>query len=210
MRHTHTPDAPRPPRPSAPAPAPVVAPDTRQSLLDLARVAVAVATRTADVTALDRALRSRAAGTGPGAVFVTLTEDGVLRGCIGSLDHTRDLREAVVAAGLSAALDDPRFLPLTATELPATHIDISVLGLPVPLTDPDAFRPGIDGVIVERDGRRGLLLPEVATEQGWGAAQMLGAVCRKARLPADAWRDQRTRLQVFRTCRFGGPATRTH
>lgn len=208
MRHAQTRDLPRPPQ--APAPTPVVSPDVRQSLLDLARIALAVATRTADVAALERALRTGTGEIGTGAVFVTLTQDGVLRGCMGSLVHTRDLREAVVASALNAALDDPRFLPLTATELPLTHIDISVLGRPSPLPDPDDFQPGIDGVIVERDGRRGLLLPEVATEYSWGANQMLDAVCRKAGLPTDAWRDRQTRLQVFRTCRFGGPATRTH
>jgi AMMECR1 domain-containing protein len=64
-------------------------------------------------------------------------------------------------------------------------------------------------VIVERGGRRGLLLPEVATEFSWGATQMFDAVCRKAGLPVDAWRDPGTRLRWFRTVRFGGPTIST-
>jgi AmmeMemoRadiSam system protein A len=166
----------------------------------------------AGASALDRALaQAPRDDTGrSGGVFVTLTRDGVLRGCMGSLAPDRPLCDAVVIAALNAALDDPRFLPVTADELPIIHVDVSVLGPAAPLLDPDSFEPGIDGLIVERGGRRGLLLPEVATEFSWGATEMFEAVCRKAGLPMDAWRDPRTRLRSFRTARFGGPASRTH
>ena len=137
----------------------------------------------------------------PGAAFVTLTEDGSLRGCIGSLVADKPLGLAVASAGASAAVRDPRFMPVTDRELPAIHIDVSVLGPAVPLRDPMAFRPGIDGIIVARDGRRALLLPEVATDLGWGAREMLDAVCEKAGLEGHAWHDPRTRLFVFRTVR---------
>ena len=137
----------------------------------------------------------------PGAAFVTLTEHGSLRGCIGSLVADKPLGLAVASAGASAAVRDPRFLPVTEGELPAIHIDVSVLGPAVPLRDPMAFRPGIDGIIVARDGRRALLLPEVATDLGWGAREMLDAVCEKAGLEGHAWHDPRTRLSVFRTVR---------
>jgi AMMECR1 domain-containing protein len=60
--------------------------------------------------------------------------------------------------------------------------------------------------VISRDGRRGLLLPEVADDVGHGPTDMLDAVCRKAGLPRDAWRDPRAHLWVFRTLRFGGPA----
>ena len=120
----------------------------------------------------------------------------------------RSLREAVVSATLGAAIGDPRFLPVTAAELPAIEVGISVLGPPVRF-DLQAFMPGVDGVIVERGGLRALLLPEVATEFAWGTVQMLENVCRKAGLAADAWRDARTRLSSFRTVRFGGPAVPT-
>lgn len=212
MRHVLPPEAQHPSPGSTPSP--VVAPDVQQSLLELARVALAVSTGRARVSALDRALDQALAGTPlgdqPGAVFVTLTEDGQLRGCVGSLRPQRSLREAVVASAIDAASDDPRFAPVVAEELPAIHIDISVLGPATPISDPGAFEPGVDGVLVERGGRRGLLLPEVATEFSWGATQMFDAVCRKAGLPEGAWRHPGTRLRSFRTFRFGGPATSTH
>jgi AmmeMemoRadiSam system protein A len=137
----------------------------------------------------------------PGAAFVTLTEHGSLRGCMGSLAAEQPLRQAVAAAGALAAVDDPRFMPVTEQELPSIHIDVSVLGPAVPLRDPMAFRPGIDGVIVARDGRRALFLPEVATDQGWGPREIFDAVCEKAGLEGHAWHDPRTRLFVFRTVR---------
>lgn len=208
MHHVLRPETQHPSRGSTPPP--VIAPDVQRSLLELARVALAVSTGRASVSALDRALERTPLGDQPGAVFVTLTEDGELRGCVGSLRPERSLREAVVASAISAASDDPRFVPVVAEELPAIHIDISVLGPATPITDPGAFEPGVDGVLVERGGRRGLLLPEVATEFSWGATQMFDAVCRKAGLPGGAWRDPGTRLRSFRTFRFGGPATSTH
>ncbi len=207
LRHAPRPDLQRPTR--RPAPPPDVAPDVRRSLLELARVALAVATGRADVSTLGRALEAGPAGHDATGVFVTLTKGDELRGCVGSLGSDRPLREAVVAAAISAALDDPRFPPVTAAELPALHIEISVLGAPTPLLDQGAFRPGIDGVIVERGWRRGLLLPEVATARTWTAPQMFAAACGKAGLPEDAWRDPSTRLQAFRTVRFGGPSART-
>jgi AmmeMemoRadiSam system protein A len=181
----------------------------QQSLLELARAALAVAVDEANASPLGRALETPLGGSEPAAVFVTLTEDGALRGCIGTVDPDRPLSEAVVASAINAALGDPRFRPVTAGELPAIHIEISVLGRPVPIVDPGAFEPGVDGVIVERNGRRALLLPEVATEFEWEASQMFDAVCRKAGLRAGAWHDHQTSLCSFRTIRFGGPAIPT-
>jgi uncharacterized protein (TIGR00296 family) len=105
-----------------------------------------------------------------------------------------------------AARRDPRFPPLRPGELARLEVDVSILGPMVPLEDPALFRPGIDGVVINRDGRRGLLLPEVADDVGLGPTDMLVAVSHKAGLPGDAWRDPRSRLWVFRTLRFGGPA----
>ena len=136
----------------------------------------------------------------------TFLEEAIDYGCraflacggAGVLDATLALGHPVV---VSAAVRDPRFLPLGERELPEIHIDVSVLGPAVPLRDPAAFRPGIDGIIVARDGRRALLLPEVATDQGWDAREMLDAACEKAGLEGHAWHDPRTRLFVFRTVR---------
>ena len=135
----------------------------------------------------------------PGAAFVTLTEHGSLRGCMGSLVAEQPLGEAVRSAAASAAVRDPRFYAVSERELDTIKIAVSVLGPAVPLRDAAAFRTGIDGIIVARDGRRALLLPEVATDQGWGAREMLDAVCEKAGLEGHAWHDPRTRLLVFQT-----------
>ncbi len=195
----------RPPSAGTASP-PVVRPELREPLLDLARAALAFAVGQAGRAVLDRALEAAEGADEPAAVFVTLTEDGALRGCIGLPEPVLAARDAVVAATVDAALGDPRFRPVTATELPAIHIDVSLLGRTVPIVDPDRFEPGVDGVVVERDGRRALLLPEVASEFGWGAAEMFDAVCEKAGLAARSWRDRGTRLSSFRTIRFGCPA----
>jgi AmmeMemoRadiSam system protein A len=138
----------------------------------------------------------------PAAAFVTLYLGGELRGCVGCLASGLPLWESVVSAAESVATRDWRFPPVTESEVPSLSIDISVLGPPVPLKDPSEFRPGVDGLIVERAGRRGLLLPEVATDHGWGVSEMLMETCWKAGLPEDAWRDKLTLLLVFRTARI--------
>lgn len=171
-------------------------------LLDLARDAVAAAVGREPERALGPSL-------GPlrrGAAFVTLLEHGELRGCIGTLDASRPLDDSVAGAAAAAALHDVRFRPLTADELPAIEIEVSVLGPLVILADPMGFRLGVDGLLVDRGYQRGLLLPEVATMAGFDAEAMLDATCRKAGLPPGAWRDPRTTVRAFRTKRFGGPA----
>jgi len=203
MRNALAPDALR--HDGGPRP-PDIPLEVQLSALELARATLAVAVEHADPATLERAVTCSDNDDLHAAVFVTLTEGEELRGCIGTLDPSRSLREAVVSATLGAAIGDPRFLPVTAVELPAIQVGISVLGRPVPFTDIQAFMPGVDGVVVERGGRRALLLPEVATEFAWGTVQMLENACRKAGLPADAWQDPRTRLSSFRTVRFGGPA----
>jgi uncharacterized protein (TIGR00296 family) len=109
-----------------------------------------------------------------------------------------NVRDAAVAA----ALDDPRFPPVVAAEVPALHLEISILEPPVELPDPAGFEAGRHGIVVERGARRGLLLPQVAPEMGWGAEQMLTGVCHKAGLPGDAWRDRGTKLYVFESYCF--------
>ncbi len=202
--------------PSSVLPEPVTLdPEVAAELLRIARDAVtAAATRrgarrsAVDVGAAEASTAVRPVSPAasseldqPGAAFVTLTEHGSLRGCIGSLAADEPLARAVASAGASAAVRDPRFVPVTERELPSIHIDVSVLGPAIPLRDPTAFRPGIDGIIVVRDGRRALFLPEVATDQGWGAEEMLDAVCEKAGLNRHAWHDPRTQLFAFRTVR---------
>ena len=175
----------------------------RAMLLRLARACVeaAAAGRPAP-SPLDRDLTTGLVA--PRAAFVTLRDrDGELRGCIGDLDDTRPTWENVRTAAGSAAIRDPRFYPVTPAEVAGLVVDVNVLGDPVDLPDPAGFDPVRHGVIVSREGRRALLLPNVGPPLGWDARRTLDAVCQKAGLPADAWRRPGTRLRVFATTEFG-------
>ncbi len=178
----------------------------QERLLDLARVAVAVGIGARPELALQSALAAGPLPERRAAAFVTLTKGGALRGCMGNLDAGEHAWANVVEAAGWAARRDPRFPGVKPQELESIEIDVSILGPLVPLDDPRAFRPGIDGIVVARDGRRGLLLPEVADAVGRGPTQMLEACCQKAGLQPGAWLEPGTVLQVFRTHRFGGPA----
>jgi AmmeMemoRadiSam system protein A len=139
----------------------------------------------------------------PAAAFVTLRERGELRGCIGLLRFEVPLWVNVGDAAAAAALDDPRFYPVTPEELPDLEVEISVLEPPVKIGDASEFQAGRHGIVVEKGMRRGLLLPQVAAEMGWGNREMLEGVCHKANLPPDAWRDPATRMYVFEAVCFG-------
>ena len=178
----------------------------RIRLLGLARVAIAVAVGASPREALRLTLDAEPLPDRRAAAFVTLTEDGELRGCMGTLDDDSPAWSSVVDTAEWAARGDPRFAPVRPSELPRIHIDVSILGPMVRLADPLAMRPGIDGIVVRAGGRRGLLLPEVADMLGGGATGMLDACCRKAGLRARAWTEPGTEVWAFRTHRFGGPA----
>lgn len=128
----------------------------------------------------------------PGATFVTLTQHGRLRGCIGSLEAWRPLGEDVADNAVSAAVRDPRFPPLEASELAETRVEVSLLSAsePIEFTDEaDArarLRPGVDGVILTAAGRRGTFLPQVWDELPERGV-FLDHLKRKAGLPASYW-----------------------
>jgi MEMO1 family protein len=129
-------------------------------------------------------------------VFVTLTEDGMLRGCIGSIVGVEPLTRGVIHNAANAALNDPRFPPVTAAELAGIEIEISVLTPLRPIGSPEEIEIGRHGVVLERGGRRAVFLPQVAPEQGWDRATMLDHLAMKAGLPRDAWHSGAT-FQVF-------------
>lgn len=138
----------------------------------------------------------------PGAVFVTLTQGGELRGCIGSLEAWRPLAEDVRENACAAAFRDPRFPPLAADELPRTRVEVSLLTPAEPVAFADEadalrqLRPGKDGIVFECGGRRATFLPQV-WEQLPEPARFLGQLKRKAGLPGDFWSDD-VRLSRYR------------
>jgi AmmeMemoRadiSam system protein A len=122
--------------------------------------------------------------------FVTLKRDGQLRGCIGTLACRAPLPEEIARVAVSAAREDPRFDAVRPAELDDLDVEVSVLG---PLEeinprDPAAIEIGRHGLVVEQGERRGLLLPQVATEWGWDREQFLSQTCVKAGLTPDCWR----------------------
>ncbi len=156
-------------------------------LLPLARAAIGSALGQPSRAAADEPWLQQ-----PLACFVTLTQRGNLRGCIGSLEARRSLLADVKANAVAAALHDPRFASLTLDELPHTRIEVSVLSAPQALTfatQADALaqlRPGIDGVVFEYAGQRSTFLPQV-WEQLPEVHDFMEQLKRKAGLSADFW-----------------------
>ena len=144
----------------------------------------------------------------PAGAFVTLKIGEDLRGCIGSIEATEPLGETIVHCAISAAFRDPRFPPLTAEEYPLIRLEISVLSALRP-SQPQDVIPGTHGVIITRGYNRGLLLPQVATENDWDAETFLSYTCRKAGLPPDAWKHPDTLIETFTAFVFGEKALNT-
>jgi AmmeMemoRadiSam system protein B/AmmeMemoRadiSam system protein A len=157
------------------------------ALLVRARNAIATRLKQPTQTETDHPALAR-----PGATFVTLTQNGDLRGCIGSLEAHRVLDQDVRANAVAAAFSDPRFPPLTLAELPHTRVEVSLLTAPQPMSfssEADALRqlrPHVDGVIFIAGQRRSTFLPQV-WEQLPEPRLFMAHLKQKAGLPADWW-----------------------
>jgi AmmeMemoRadiSam system protein A len=132
----------------------------------------------------------------PAGVFVTLRRGGQLRGCIGQLEAQMPLLTAVGFAAASSALEDPRFEQVRPEEVAELTIEISVLA-PFEEIAPEKVVPGTHGLVIQQGNRRGLLLPQVATEHNLSRERFLEETCAKAGLPRDAWRHPTTRVFAF-------------
>jgi AmmeMemoRadiSam system protein A len=137
-------------------------------------------------------VRPHAALDRPGATFVTLKQDGELRGCIGSLEAHRLLAIDVRRNALAAAFSDPRFPPLVAQELDVTTVEVSLLSPAsrVEVADEEdllaRLEPGVDGIVLELGRRRATFLPQV-WESLPDPRDFIGALKRKAGMPANFW-----------------------
>ncbi|HUT29216.1 MAG TPA: AmmeMemoRadiSam system protein B [Sedimentisphaerales bacterium] len=138
----------------------------------------------------------------PRAAFVTLKKNSHLRGCIGDIFPQRPLYRSVITNALNAAVNDRRFMPVTKDELGGLTIEISALTPPEPVDSYEKIRIGTDGVVLRKDGRSAVFLPQVAPEQGWDLNQTLTHLSQKAGLPPDAWK-QGASFLVFQADVFG-------
>ena len=176
----------------------------RQLLLKLAREALAahVGVAPAHVPGETAVLQQ------PRGAFVTLHYRGELRGCIGHIEANQPLGAVVLRCAVAAGTTDPRFPPITPTELEQLDIEISLLGPLESIEGPGDIEVGRHGLVVEMGWQRGLLLPQVATEWCWDAATFLAQTCHKAGLARDAWkhgaRVWRFEAEVFGESRQGG------
>jgi len=152
--------------------------------------------------------------------FVTLNEhpSGLLRGCIGYPQPFFPLVKSI-EKGAEGAAEDPRFPHLTPEELDRVTVEVSILTPPrlIEVKKPKDLTKsvtlGVDGLSVAQGPYRGLLLPQVAVEYAWDAAEFLSEACMKAGLLADAWLDPATRVykfqaEVFAETQPRGPVVR--
>lgn len=171
----------------------------KDALLRIARAAIH-AQVTGEVVACEPSLPCPTAS----GAFVTIRHGDRLRGCLGTLACERSLVEEVARCAARAAREDPRFPPVDASELPALAVEVSVLGPLEEISphDRDVVVIGRHGLVVELGSRRGLLLPQVASEWGWTPEQFLTHACLKAGLPRDAWQHGAT-VYRFEAVVFG-------
>jgi len=130
-------------------------------------------------------------------VFVTLhTGTGDLRGCIGTFSDETPLYRAIQEMAVAAATSDPRFPSVTEKELESLTIEISVLSSLTP-AKAEEVEVGRHGIYITRSFSRGVLLPQVAVEQGWDRETFLEQTCVKAGLPPNAYKSAQTTIEVF-------------
>ena len=194
----------------APSPAPRPLDAGEQSfLLDLARETIRA--RLAGEPDPPIEISGRFAGDSPlrqpRGLFVTLTIDGRLRGCMGNIAGTEPLAEGTRRQAIVAAFEDPRFPELSAGELDRVAIQISALTPLVEAAGPHEIEVGRHGVVIEKRGRRALFLPQVAVEQGWDRETLLRQLCLKAGLDQEDW-VRGARFETFEAQVFGEPHDR--
>lgn len=134
-----------------------------------------------------------------GGMFVTLRQDGRLRGCMGSFSPEADMLVTLRQVAVSAS-HDPRFSgrPITPADLPDVELEISILSKPAETDDPLSLELGRHGILIENPAGRGCFLPQVATEFGWSKEEFLARCCsEKAGLHAGAWKQPETRVLLF-------------
>jgi len=176
----------------------VIGPEDQRRLLDLAHRALEARVRHGGLPEVDSTL---APDVKSGA-FVSIFHGDELRGCLGRLNSQLPIARLVAQLAQAVADSDPRFDRVTPQELDDIGFEISVLTREREIESVDEIEVGRHGLIVEQGTSRGLLLPQVPTEHGWGRDAFLDHTCLKAGLAADAWR-RGARIFVFEAQVFG-------
>jgi AmmeMemoRadiSam system protein B/AmmeMemoRadiSam system protein A len=173
----------------------------KSDLLALARKSVEHAVTTKEAYA-PPASNSEALNDERGA-FVTLSVSGDLRGCVGYALATKPLYMTVRDSATLAAVQDPRFQPVSASELSSLEYEISVLSPLRRVTDVQQIIVGQHGLLMKNGDNQGVLLPQVPVEQGWDRERFLEATCVKAGMKSDCWKDDNTDIFMFTAVVFG-------
>jgi len=129
--------------------------------------------------------------------FVSIYKQGMLRGCIGTLESPNPLCSTIEDMAQAAAFRDPRFRPIGPEELPYLELEISVLTPFREVKDSSEIQVGRDGILIRQGSCSGVLLPQVASERNWDRITFLEETCRKAGLPKNAWKEPNTKIYIF-------------
>lgn len=169
--------------------------DQQKQLIALAKQTIEQFVRTKKVYEV-KPLDARLAE--PEGAFVTIHKNGALRGCIGHIVTDEPLYKTVRDMAIAAVSEDPRFPPVNEKELSSLEIEISVLSRPWAVKNVSEIVMGTHGVILGQGMRRGVFLPQVATETGWSKEEFLSQLCsQKAGLKPDCWKDPNVKIEIF-------------
>ncbi|MFC1587037.1 AmmeMemoRadiSam system protein A [Planctomycetota bacterium] len=139
----------------------------------------------------------------PVGAFVSLHKQKKLRGCIGRMKTSDPLWRTIREMALAAGTQDSRFASVQVSELPALEFEISVLTPYERIGGEEDIKISRDGLMIQKDLRSGVLLPQVAAEWKWNTREFLEHTCQKAGLPGDAWQDPKTEIYRFQAVIFG-------
>jgi hypothetical protein len=173
--------------------------EERKLLLELAREAITVSIRTGKLPSRQVTAPHLLK---PQGCFVTIKQQGSLRGCIGNFTSDKPLYLLVQEMAVSAATRDPRFYPMKEEDLAGFELEISVLSPLTKVSSPEEVVVGTHGLYLEKNFSRGVLLPQVAIEQGWDRETFLNQTALKAGLKKDDWKEG-SDIYVFTAQVFG-------
>lgn len=171
--------------------------EEKREILKLARLAIRSIFERSQKEELEKQKRIVERIGVSGGVFVTLTKNKELRGCIGYILPIKPFSNLLVDAAISSATKDPRFDPLEKEEIDQVEIEVSILSEPKKIESISEIEVGKHGLIVRRGPFQGLLLPQVAVEHNWDKITFLQYTCIKAGLSPNDYKDKETEIFIF-------------